>query len=78
MVGKLTRRAEELLAAAAELAPDERPRARRWLAVPAPAWAPRSPQMTAMPSSSGASNAFDAVTLSLAEVEQSLRDELDF
>lgn len=80
MIAKLSPRAEELLAAAVELAPDER----RAIADGLRSLASREPAIA-----EGARHAElvsrvesvrrgHAATLSLAEVEQSLRDDLDF
>jgi hypothetical protein len=80
MVAKLSPRAEELLAAAIELTPDER----RMLADGLRNVASREPAIAEdgrhaeIVSRVESVRRGGATTLSLAEVEQSLRDELDF
>ena len=80
MVAKLSPRAEELLAAAVELAAAER----RALADGLESAPLREPAIAAEARQAefvervASVHRGDAVTLSLAEVEQSLRDELDF
>jgi hypothetical protein len=80
MVAKLSPRVEALLAAAADLAPEER----RALADGLLRVAPREPAMAADDRHAEIVRRVesvrrgDATTLSLADVEQSVRDELDF
>jgi hypothetical protein len=80
MVGKLSQRVEELLAAAVELEPDER-RALADGLQRAPMRAPAMPEgdrHAELVRRVESVRRGDPETLSLAEVERSLRDELDF